>query len=251
MDISKIESLLNQCKNNCSNCQAYPLPIDLMNESFLSVDLDFSVLDANASACAYLKVERKEAIGKRLDHLISGFDDSLIKAKMAYAAKSGEVESFDAPSPLYPGNWMHVRCFPFRGGAGCFFVNSTARLPLDHRFVQLTALEEALSASGSMGRALLTPRATLVQADPVLVELLGLSAAVLEQTMLSHIIPASHRVAAMQQVEQVLSKGGTANFATKFLTNAGVERPVNVTLAQLREEYAPSGALMLVSPMHN
>lgn len=85
----------------------------------------------------------------------------------------------------------------------------------------------------------------------MLVELLGLSAAVLEQTMLSHIIPASHRVAAMQQVEQVLSKGGTANFATKFLTNAGVERPVNVTLAQLREEYAPSGALMLVSPMHN
>lgn len=222
--------------------------LERMSEGFIAFDGAMRFEQANPVACAYLRTTRDALIGTALSEEHADFGRSLAHSRLLRAAQSGEVAAFDAPSLVYPDNWLHFRTFPYGAGAACLFRNITEEMETRRRADTKAAIIAAMAAHGLIGHARLTPRATLASVDASFAAMSGFAAESLALVRLTDILPLDRRVAAAEEIEAVLSGGGARAFDSALLVNRGGELPVRMALAELKGEYVSDGAVLVVTP---
>ena len=204
-----------------------------LDECFAAFDHDLRVVQLNPAICAYLRMARSELVGRTLADSVPETRGSLACTSVVRALESGQIATLDVQSVIYPGRWLRVRTFPFPTGSACLFHDVTeeveAREAVDIQF----ATRQALLAHGTVGRCVLTARATFREVDAAFAALVDLEPQGLLRARFTDIFPVSCRPQVRELVETVLETGEPSALDTRLLRRGHAEEEVRLSIAAL------------------
>jgi len=221
--------------------------LEQLSDGFIAVDRELRLTQINPAGAAYLQLTRTAALNRRLVDAVAAFEGSLLLGHLARAGAAGEIMACEGPSPVYTGRWLSFRVFPYGEGAACLRRDVTDWIEAGRQARQDAATVAAMAAHGGIGRARLSPRGTFVAVDAALAEMAGFAADCLIRARLTDILPLNRRVAASDELEQVLTGGQARAFDSALLVNKGEEAMVRIALAPLGREGEARGAVAIVT----
>lgn len=220
--------------------------VSQLDGSFVALDATLAVVAINPAACAYFGIAAATVVGRVLGEELPELERSVVRAHLARTLASGEVAAFEMPAVTHPGEWLRCSVFPYGDGVACLLRNITGERSARADNQSLTALEDAIDASGDIGSGRLSLRGTFTSVGSGLAEIAGLAPSALEQVRLTDILPLGWRVEAGRHIDEVLNGGAPRGFASMFLLSDGGERAVRIGLAPLRGDFAVDGLSVVV-----
>ena len=218
-----------------------------LTDGFIAFRPDLTISAINRAACCFLKAQRGEVLGRRLDERLPGIEETLGYASLVRAMKAGGLAMLEMPSFAYEGRWLLFQTFPLGDGAACLFRDITDDLHARRQADAKAATLAALAVHGSVGRAKLSARGTFTEVDPAFASLAGFGPDGLARARLTDIFAIRWRSDAAEQIEAVLQGGPPRQLDVTLLTKDGQERPARVGLAALRDRDGTSGAVVVMT----
>lgn len=216
-------------------------------QGFIAFGSDMTVVAINRAACCFLRAERDDVLGRRLDERLPGIEETLGYAGLVRAAQSGSISTLEMPSFAYEGRWLLFQTFPYGEGAACLFRDMTDELEARRLIDAKTATLAALAAHGGAGRAKLSTRGTFKELDQAFAEHAGFTPEGLARARLIDILTKDCRAAAADVIEAVLDGGSACQLDADLLTRSGETRAVRIGLAPLRSQGSCHGAIVVMT----
>jgi prevent-host-death family protein len=225
-----------------------PQLLDHMAQGFVALGPDLVVRTANRVAEIHFQRSADQLRGARLIDLYPALVEAVKTRIFERVLRTGEPQSFEAPSSLYEGQTLKIDAFPYDGGVGYLFERIDDDLHTRAVMAEHDAVQAMFAAHGQGGTARLSMRGTFTRiSDPVLA-LLGFGAEQLTNARLTDILPISRRVDVNGAIETVLGGGGAQCLDTQCMTRKGTEVDVTLCLSATHSAFAIDGMAMLLTP---
>ena len=224
--------------------------LDHIPSPFAAFDDQLSFRRLNAAARAYWGLSDQDLIGRPLTHAFPQLDEGLIQAQLRRVLRSREDASFDAPSHLYPDRMLRFRAFAYAGGVATVFNDVGNEVDNERDAARRIGLAKANDAHGGVGVARLTVRGTFDDVGGALAALAGFEGSKLLGVRFADVLALKRRGELAEELEAVLTGAGPRAFDSDLLVNGGGELPVHVALAETREGFAVTGAMLLLTVRH-
>lgn len=222
--------------------------LEHMSQAFMAFDSQWIVTYANPAACAHYRLSREQVVGRRLQDSVPQIVDSLAFAYLRRVAATGETETFEAPSVVYPGTWLQFCAFPTQEGAGLMSRSIADELSYRRAADFKRAMVDAISRHGEVGYAQMNGRGLFERVNESLPAMMDLQPDRLLGARLTDILPTRCRSRAAEAVEQILAGAEGLVFDSALLKADGQERHVRIVLSGLRGQFATEGAVAIVTP---
>ena len=98
--------------------------LESISDCFISFDEEFTLVYLNDAACSEFGVERRAALGRRVQEAIPGFFTLSMLSKFRESSGTNSSIAFEAENEQQ-GQWYEMRCFPQPGRMSVFFRNTT------------------------------------------------------------------------------------------------------------------------------
>lgn len=221
--------------------------MESIRDAVVVVDRDRRVLAANPAAADLIETAAASLIGIRIEDALPMLEGHLIEAHVNRMLVHRERFAGEVPALLRPGQWLRVDLVPLPVGGAIVLrdISTTAddRIDADMR----RALAIALEAHGAIGRASVSVREMVEDANEALVTMVGVDPAAIRRVRFSALVTMRERAAFVEALEDVFRTGMPARLASSLVTRDGAALPVALAIAERRGSYASEGAVIVVT----
>ncbi|MBU3076618.1 PAS domain-containing protein [Sphingomonas quercus] len=217
-----------------------------IGSAFAAFDTELRFVRLNAAAVAHFGQPEERLIGRTPEEVFTG-REAMIAGHLREALRTGEEMQVDLPAGPNGERLLRMRLFPYPGGVGVTFRNVAGLRNAERAEQEHAALAQARVTHGGVGVGRLGPRATFEHVEEPLAQMAGFAPERLGGVRFTDLLSLPSRAAASDAIEAVLTGQGARAFDSIMLVNGGGELPVRIALAELRDGFAISGAVVMVS----
>ena len=220
--------------------------LENMAEGFILYDKDLRLIEMNRVAEAYFGVSREHMLGKTVAEALGRPGNIIADEILRRVLRTGEIESYETTSAIFPGRKIMARAFPYRDGVASLSVNITEREQLRAAAAEWLAGQTALAQLNQIALVKLDPRGRMTSVDEHFERLTGFSGPDLAEVRLFDIVENADRRRLQNGFEAVISNRVPAAAAVRILGKSGDVRPVTLAMAPLTQDFTALGVLVLV-----
>ncbi len=221
--------------------------VESIRDAVLIIDRERRIVAANPSASDMLETAAAELIGRPLTDAVPALGHHLLLAHLNRLLDHRERFAGDVPGLLRPRQWLHVEMVPLAvGGAMILRDISTAMDELGTGDMR-RAFVDAAEAHGSIGRASISVREAVEDANVALTAMVGVDPAAIRRVRFSALIAMGERAAFLDALETLFRTGAPARLTSALVTREGAALPVVLAMAERRCAYASEGATVVVT----
>ncbi|WP_260583219.1 PAS domain-containing protein [Sphingopyxis sp. PET50] len=227
--------------------QSQILLLESVRDGLILIDRERRIAALNPAASDMVERAASSLIGQSLAAALPGIETSLIFHHIQRMIDHRERFSGDLPSLLRPGQWLHADLIPLPvGGAIILRDVSEAMAALEASDARAAALR-ALDTDGGIGRAAISLREAVEQANDTLAAMLGVSGEAIRRVKFSALLAVARRAQFSEALEDVLRAGRPVRIESDLVVRDGAIVPVTLSIAERRNAYFSDGAVVLVT----
>lgn len=221
--------------------------VDAVRDGVVVIDRDWRIVTINAAASDLLEKPAALLYGLPVVDAVPGLHGHLLLSHIGRMVDHRERFSGDIPGILHPRQWLHVDLVPLPVGGALILRDISAAMTEAAEDSNRQAFVGAVEAHGGIGRALISVRETVEDANATLTEMIGVDAAAIRRVRFSAMLTVGDRQAFVAALEGVFLSGKPARISSTLVTREGAAVPVILSIAERRGAYASDGALIVVT----
>lgn len=214
-----------------------------MSEAFIAFDEHLRVAAVNQPFQALAGLSAAQLEGLACADLFPAPSQAMIGEQLLRSLKAGEVVDFEAKASPDGARRCSMRAFPYPGGVALLMLNRSEERDLRRRFDAAEAFRTATSNLHDLGAARLNVRGAFAEMDERFAAMTGFKVEELIDYRLTDVVRPAERHALSAQIEAVLRTNAPAVTVATLLVKNGGERPIELSLAPVLEDYAPMGLI--------
>lgn len=222
--------------------------VETMRDGAILFDRDLRIVAANPTACDMIERAAAQLIGMDLTAALPGIASSLLLSHVARLVEHRERFAGDVPGLLRPRQWLRVDLIPVPAGGAMILRDISAAMDELSLGNARRAAVAAIDANGLIGRADLSVREAVEDANDTLAQMVGADAFAIRRVRFSALLPLAERNAFGEALEAVFRNGAVQTIDSALITREGERLPVRITIAERRNGYASDGAVVVVTP---
>jgi hypothetical protein len=148
---------------------------------------------------------------------------------------------------LRPRQWLRVELVPLPVGGAIILRDISAAMDDQGVDDARRALADAVEAHGAIGRATISVREAVEDANAALTAMVGVDPAAIRRVRFSALIAMGERAAFLDALETLFRTGAPARLTSTLVTREGAALPVTLAMAERRGAYASEGAVVVVT----
>lgn len=207
---------------------------------------DLAVLQANRAARDLIRLGSGQIDLRPFAALFPETGNELIYRYLRRTIATGEHLSADTRL-ANSERWIHFQTMRVPAGVAIKMRDTTEDITARHSADIKESMIAAMEADGSIGYARISVREMVERADRVLIDMLGISEDVFRRVKFSTVIPASHRAAFTDALEEVFTGKGPVSIESRLFSREGAQLPVRMSIVELRGDYASEGAIVVIT----
>jgi len=207
---------------------------------------DLTILTANRAARDLVRLGDTEVHLRPLAAVFPEAGNELIYRYLRRTAATGEQLSADTRLAS-SDRWIHLQTVRVPAGVAITMRDTTEDITARHVADVKESMIAAMEANGTIAYARISVREMVERADPVLIDMLGISEEAFRRVRFSTVIPASHRTSFIEALEQVFAGRGPVSIESRLFNREGAQLPVRISIVELRGDYASEGAIVLIT----
>lgn len=214
-----------------------------ISEAFVAFDDRLQVSTANHAFEALAGLSAAQLQGLSCAELFPAPRQALIAEQLLRALRAGEIVEFEAGAAPDGERRCSMRAFPYPGGVALVMLNRSEERELRRRLEAAEAFRTAASNLHDVGSARLNLRGVFAELDERFAAMTGFKADELIDYRLTDVVRPAERHALSARIEAVLRTNAPAVVGATLLVKDGGERPIELSLAPMLEDYAPAGLI--------
>ena len=206
--------------------------LDSTQDGYVEVDEALRYVLVNEAAARINGYSREAHIGRAIEDLFPGFNDTPLAARYRKAIAEGIEDHFELYfEPL--NRWFQISHFPHKGGLLARFRDVTDQKEAEKVLVASQARMRRLVEAGNIG-VVFWEGDRLIDGNDALVAMLGYTREELAQgdVRWTTITPSEYRIVDEQALAQMAEKGVSAPFEKEYVTKSGRRQPVLMAAAR-------------------
>jgi PAS domain S-box-containing protein len=225
----------------------YPALLNHMTEGFVAYDHELNILAVNPAAEAFLERSSAELVGRHFSQAFPTAVRSITHERLQRVVRTGEAVHYEARSTVQPGRRIAVNAFPYRGGAGVVFVNTTDQERLGDNQDVYRALVDALEADAALAMGRLDARGRVLELQPQMADWLGMGEAELQGARLYDLVSPADRRRLLDAVEGVWEAHTPQTVEASFLRRNAEDMRLRLTFSAVLRDFTVQGVLMVAA----
>ena len=221
--------------------------IGWINQGFIALAPDFTVLMANGIAHAMLEQPDGQLVGRNFGEAVPRLQGSLAEGYIRRAMEGGQKSSADLPAIAREGRWTHLEVFPTAENTIVLLRDITEDVRRNRLADTKKAIVEAINLHGDIGYLRVGARGQIERAEPTICKMLKLGESRLRDVSIADLVPIQSRVKFREVLEPVLRGQGSCRFETEFMVNDGSVVEICGAMTELRGAYGSEGAVIIVT----
>lgn len=218
--------------------------LEHLEEGFLIVDANLSVVSGNAAAALFAGRAQEELRGATIFDLMPQPLASVLADRIHRLQRARKSERFEAST--FDGRHLSVRVFPSASGAGILFLNTTEQFGLRRKLEHSDALDAAVQRCSSLAAMRLDARARIETADEAFCAWSGFDARDLVGHRFVDLVSAPERRVVGETIERAIRDGAGAELTLTLLGRRGEELSSLLALSPVLTDYRPTGVQALL-----
>lgn len=224
-----------------------PSVFEATRDGVIIVDRALRIATLNPAASDMIECAAADVSGKPLADTIPGLRGSVLLSHIHRMIDYRERFSGEVPGLLRPRHWTRVDLVPLPvGGAIMLRDISSVMEGMASNDIH-RALAVAVEAQGSVGRACISVREAVEDANDALTAMVGVDAAAIRRVRFSALLAVAYRQGFAEALEEVFRSGEPARIASVLVTREGAAIPVMLSIAERRSAYASDGAVIVLT----
>ncbi|BCW88227.1 hypothetical protein sos41_13650 [Alphaproteobacteria bacterium SO-S41] len=220
--------------------------LENMAEGFILYDRDLRLMEMNRVAEAYFGVSREHMLGKTVAEALGRPGNTIADEILRRVLRTGEIETYEASSAIFPGRKIMARAFPYRDGVASLSVNVTEREHMRAAAAEWVAGQTALAQLNQIALVKLDSRGRMTSVDEHFERLTGFTGSDLAEVRMFDIVENADRRRLQTGFESVISNRVPAAVAVRILGKSGDVRSVTLAMAPLTQDFTALGVLVVV-----
>lgn len=216
-------------------------------DSVIVVDRSWRIVMLNPAASDMIERAAADVIGEHIADMLPGLQGSVLLSHINRLIDHRERFSGEVPGLLQPRHWTRVDLVPLPIGGAMILRDISAAMESIATSDNHRALAAAVEAQGSIGRASISVREAIEDANDALTGMVGVDAAAIRRVRFSALLAITRRHAFAEAIEAVFRTGAPARIVSELVTREGVAIPVVLSIAERRSAYASAGAIIVVT----
>ncbi len=216
-------------------------------DSVIVVDRSWRVAMLNPAASDMIERAAADVIGAHIADILPGLQGSVLLSHINRLIDHRERFSGEVPGLIRPRHWTRVDLVPLPIGGAMILRDISAAMEGIATSDIHRALAAAVEAQGSIGRASISVREAIEDANDALTGMVGVDAAAIRRVRFSALLAITRRQAFAEAVEAVFYTGAPTRITSELVTREGIAIPVVLSIAERRSAYASDGAVIVVT----
>lgn len=222
--------------------------VEALRDGVILFDPERRIVAVNPAACDMIERGAAQLIGAELAAAFPGAASGLILSHVARLIDYRERFSGDIPGVLRPRQWLRIDLAPVAVGGVMILRDISAAMDDLAAGDGRRAAVAAFDAHGLIGRAALSVREAVEDANDALAQMVGTDPLALRRVRFSSLLPLAERQTFAEALEAVFRDGAALTLDSALITREGDVLPVRIAIAERRSGYASEGAVVVVAP---
>lgn len=221
--------------------------VESIRDAVIVIDRERRIAAVNPSASDMLEIAAADLIGRPLADAVPAFGHHLLLAHVNRLLDHRERFAGEVPGLLRPRQWLRVDLVPLAVGGAIILRDISAAMDDLGAGDARRALADAIEAHGAIGRAVLSVREAIEDANETLTAMVGVDPAAIRRVRFSALIAMGERAAFLDALETLFRTGTPSRLPSALVTREGTALPVMLAMAERRGAYASEGAVVVVT----
>ncbi|WP_257550153.1 PAS domain-containing protein [Sphingopyxis sp. DBS4] len=221
--------------------------VESIRDAVLLIDRERRIAAVNPAASDMLETAAAELIGRPLADAVPALASHLLLAHVNRLLDHRERFAGDVPGLLRPRQWLRVELVPLPVGGAILLRDISAAMDEQRVGDTRRAFVDAAEAHGAIGRASISVREAIEDANGALTAMVGVDPIAIRRVRFSAMIAMGERAAFLDALETLFRTGAPARLISALVTREGTALPVTLAMAERRGAYASEGAVVVVT----
>ena len=224
------------------------LLLESIRDGLILIDRERRIAAVNPAASDLLERSAASLIGAPLTAALPTVETGLAFHHILRMLDHRERFSGDLPSPLRPGQWLHIDLIPLPVGGAIVLRDVSDSVAAVERDDARRAAIRAIEVDGGIGHARISVREAIDHANAALTAMVGVSEEAIRRVRFSALLPVARRPAFAETLETLFRTGVPARIESELVARDGTTVPVRLSIVERRGAYASEGAVVLATP---
>lgn len=221
--------------------------VESIRDGIIVVDRQLRIASVNPAAGDLLERSAASLARQKLVDALPALPSSLLMSHVNRMIAHRERFSGDVPGLLRPRQWLHVDLIPLSAGGALVMRDVSHTMDGAAATDARQALADAIEGHGAIGRAHLSVREMVDDANDCLTAMVGVDAAAIRRVRFSALLAMTERTTFAEALEEVFRTGTPVRLPSSLVTREGQAIPVLLSIAERRGTYASDGAVVIVT----
>ena len=221
--------------------------VESIRDAVILIDRERRIVTVNPAASDMLEAAAADLLGRPLAEAVPTLASHLLLAHVNRLLDHRERFAGDVPGLLRPRHWLHVELVPLPIGGAIVLRDISAAMEEQGAGDTRRALADAIEMQGEIGRATISVREAVEDANAALTTMVGVDPAAIRRVRFSALIAMGERAAFLDALETLFRTGTPARLTSALVTREGAALPVTLAMAERRGVYTSEGAVVVVT----
>lgn len=225
--------------------------IENMNDAYLLLDPDETILRINSRLEALWMVSRDQLIGRKVREFLPVHRSSLILQKIKRVLLTQQPETLEYKAAGIPGLTLSTRIWPHAHGVLLLTANMTELTQLRQQSAEAESLTGAIDRHPQVAHVQIDAKGRFLYSDETIQVWTGFDADTLANTRISDICAPDDRRRIMEAVEDVIGAHVPSALTARFLGRNFSEHAVHLTLAPIMSDQNATSLTIIATLISN
>lgn len=221
--------------------------VESIRDGIVVIDRQMRIAAINPAASDMLERATADILHEKLTDALPGLESNLLLSHVNRMVAHRERFSGDVPGLLRPRQWLRVDLVPLTVGGALLMRDVSDAMGEAAAVDARQALADAVEGHGAIGRAHISVREMIEDANACLTGMVGVDPAAIRRVRFSALLAMGERALFADALEGVFRGGPAARLPSAIVTREGQALPVILSIAERRGAYASDGAIVLVT----
>jgi len=225
----------------------FPSLLNHMTEAFAAYDAELRIVEMNLAYTRFFDLNRDDVIGRTFLEIFPDAERSITHDRLQRAVRTGQSFQFETQSTVQKGRRIAVNIFPYRGGVGLLFTNTTDLARLSDNQDSYAALCEALCVHPAVAAARLDSRGRILGQHTKLALWLGMAEDDLLGARLYDLVVGKDRRRLQDAYELAWEERQPRDAEATFMQRGGEDVSLRLTFSPVVHDFAVQSALLVAT----
>jgi PAS domain S-box-containing protein len=225
--------------------------IENMNDAYLLLDPDETILRVNSRLEALWMVSRDQLLGRKVREFLPVQRSSLILQKIKRVLLTQQPETLEYKAAGIPGLTLSTRIWPHARGVLMLTANMTELTQLRQQSAEAESLTGAIDRHPQVAHVQIDAKGRFLYSDETIQVWTGFDSDTLANTRISDICAPDDRRRIMEAVEDVIGAHVPSALTVRFLGRNFSEHAVHLTLAPIMSDQNATALTVIAALVSN